>query len=197
MIVSLGRQYSPISSRLYLYIFCACDLVSLVIQGAGGGLAALAYNSLPPGDTKKGTNIMVVGILFQLVSISGFLVCFSLVLFRARRVLPRVPAVRLVALATVLSLVAIYIRSIYRTIELLQGWTGYLITTERYFIALDGAMMVISIGIFNIWNPSRLPGPPEPLSSGSSGPVVDEKGVNRGSSQDLEGVLQERIEQKC
>jgi len=53
----------------------------------------------------------------------------------------------------VLSVVLIVIRSIYRTIELLQGWTGYLITTERYFIVLDGAMMVGAVGVFNIARP--------------------------------------------
>ena len=158
MITTLGRQYSPISPRLYLYIFCGCDIVSLVVQAVGGSSAAAAFNSLPPGNTKPGTNIMVGGIIFQLVSISIFLVFFCLVLFRARRELKFARAVNLVALATVISIIAIYVRCVYRTIELLQGWTGYLITTERYFIALDGAMMVIAMAAFNIWNPSTLLG---------------------------------------
>jgi hypothetical protein len=55
--------------------------------------------------------------------------------------------------AMVLSVVLIVTRSIYRTIELLQGWSGYLITTQRYFIALDGAMMVGAVGVFNIARP--------------------------------------------
>jgi hypothetical protein len=53
----------------------------------------------------------------------------------------------------VLSVVLIVTRSIYRTIELLQGWSGYLVTTQRYFIALDGAMMVGAVGVFNIARP--------------------------------------------
>jgi hypothetical protein len=53
-----------------------------------------------------------------------------------------------------LSLLCIYLSSIYRTIELSQGWTGYLITHERYFIALDGAMMVIAVGVFNFIHPA-------------------------------------------
>lgn len=48
----------------------------------------------------------------------------------------------------------IYVRSIYRTIELLQGWTGFLITHEVYFVVLDGAMMVLAVGIFNLFHPA-------------------------------------------
>jgi len=52
------------------------------------------------------------------------------------------------------SILLIYIRSIYRTIELLQGWSGYLITHQRYFIALDGSMMVPAVSIFNFVHPA-------------------------------------------
>jgi hypothetical protein len=58
--------------------------------------------------------------------------------------------------AMVLSVVCIYIRSIYRTVELAQGWSGYLITHESYFIGLDGVMMVIAVGNFNVFNPGWL-----------------------------------------
>lgn len=56
-------------------------------------------------------------------------------------------------IAMVVSVLCIYIRSIYRTIELLQGWSGYLITHQSYFVALDGAMMVIAVGVFNFVHP--------------------------------------------
>jgi hypothetical protein len=47
----------------------------------------------------------------------------------------------------------VVIRSIYRTIELTEGWTGFLIKHESYFIGLDGVMMVIAVGVFNIVQP--------------------------------------------
>jgi hypothetical protein len=58
--------------------------------------------------------------------------------------------------AVFVSLTMIFIRSIYRTVELLQGWSGYLITHEGYFIGLDGAIMVVAIGIFNFLDPVYL-----------------------------------------
>jgi hypothetical protein len=108
------------------------------------------------GDTATGTHIMVAGIVFQLFSITIFVFCAADFIRRVmrRRLLQTVTGsvVPLFA-AMILSIVCIYIRSIYRTIELSQGWDGYLITHESYFIALDGAMMVISVAVFNVLHP--------------------------------------------
>lgn len=70
------------------------------------------------------------------------------------RKLPRGAA--LVLPAMVLSVVTIYIRSIYRTVELLQGWRRYLIVHERYFIALDAATMVLAVAVYNVFDPAVL-----------------------------------------
>lgn len=57
-----------------------------------------------------------------------------------------------VAWATVM----IYIRGIYRSIELAQGWTGYLITHEVYFIWLDGFVMVLCMAGLAVAHPGFL-----------------------------------------
>jgi len=150
----MGRQYSPIAPNLYLWIFCTCDFVSLLLQAIGGGLAS-AESSKVGGNTAIGTNIMVTGIVFQLASISAFVYLFVLFLVRTRQLkVPR--AINLLTFATTISLMAVYIRSIYRTIELLQGWRGYLITHEIYFVVLDGVMVTICGGIFVFLNPGVL-----------------------------------------
>ncbi|KZF22887.1 RTA1-domain-containing protein [Xylona heveae TC161] len=152
----LGQEYSFMKPTWYLWIFCTCDVLSLVIQAIGGGMASGQANS-PNGNTKPGTDIMVAGIIFQLASITVFVYCMIDFLYRLR-VAPREKrlSIRPLLLAMTISVVVIYIRSIYRTIELLQGWSGYLITHERYFIALDGAMMVIAVGVFNVLHPGWL-----------------------------------------
>lgn len=58
--------------------------------------------------------------------------------------------------ATTISVAAILVRSVYRTIELLQGWRGYLITRERYFVALDGTMILVALLVYNVLNPGEL-----------------------------------------
>jgi uncharacterized membrane protein len=119
-------------------------------------MAAIAYEQNPPKNTDNGTHIMVAGILFQLASILVFVSLFALVIRRtlkSKANLLNQRKVQWIIAAMVLSVVLIVTRSIYRTIELLQGWSGYLITTQRYFVALDGAMMVGAVGIFNIARP--------------------------------------------
>ena len=108
------------------------------------------------GDTATGTNIMVAGIVFQLFSVTIFLVCavdFIRRTLRNRLLQSVTGSVMPLFAAMVLSIVCIYARSVYRVIELAQGWSGFLITHEVYFIALDGAMMVVSVAIFNFLHP--------------------------------------------
>ncbi|CRG85911.1 putative protein C17G6,02c [Talaromyces islandicus] len=154
----LGNRSSVLSPKLYLWIFCTCDIISLVVQAIGGGMASMESDKVN-GNTKPGTDIMVAGIIFQLVSITIFVLCAADFLRRVmnQRLLQTVQGSLTPLLgAMVFSIVCIYARSIYRTIELLQGWSGYLISHERYFIALDGAMMVLAVVVFNIIHPGWL-----------------------------------------
>lgn len=57
-----------------------------------------------------------------------------------------------VAIASIM----IYVRGVYRAIELAQGWTGYLITHEAYFIWLDGFPMVLCLAVFAALHPGWL-----------------------------------------
>ena len=148
---------SSISARTYLFIFCTCDVVSLVIQAIGGAMAATAVAQTPPSGSKTGTNIMVGGIVFQMASITVFAGLFVDFLRRARKlgnVLTH--KMKILIWATTASVALIYVRSIYRTIELAQGWTGYLITREGYFLGFDGALMIVAVGIFNFAHPGYL-----------------------------------------
>ena len=173
LIVTLGRQTSPISPNMYLYIFCTVDVISLVIQAVGGGMASVAFQQTPPGNTDLGTRIMVAGVLFQLAAIIVFSILFTWVILKglkSRGEVLRELKVRLVLGATVLSVMSLVARAVYRTIELLQGWEGYLITTEKYFFALDGAMMVLAVVVFNV----ARPGWAEPWKGKSGNTSVNE-----------------------
>lgn len=154
LIKIMGRHTSPISARSYLFIFCACDVFSLVIQAVGGGMAATATAAVPPKDTKVGTNIMVAGIVFQMASTTAFVALFCVFLRRVRQE-HNTLGHRIVALVwtSAFSVLLIYIRSIYRTIELAQGWNGYLITKEPFFIGLDGSLMLVAVAVFNFVHP--------------------------------------------
>lgn len=152
----MGRHSSFLTPKMYLWIFCTCDVISLVIQAIGGGVASSASDD-DKAQMDTGTHIMVGGIVFQLASITLFVVCAVDFLWRVLRrgsgvLRDFVPLIG----AMVFSMVCIYIRSIYRTVELLQGWTGYLITHEVYFVVLDGVMMVLAVVVFNVFHPGWL-----------------------------------------
>lgn len=57
-----------------------------------------------------------------------------------------------VAFATLM----IYIRGIYRSIELAQGWDGSIITNENYFVWLDGFPMVLCMAALAVAHPGFL-----------------------------------------
>jgi hypothetical protein len=149
----VGRRSSLISPRTYLILFTTCDIISLVVQAVGGAKASVAQRQ--DKDTRPGTDIMVAGILFQLGTMSIFVI-FLLDFLRRTRQEQLSRESRIVLAAMGLSVTAIFVRSIYRSVELLQGWRGFLITHQGYFIALDGAMIVIAVGVYNFVDPARL-----------------------------------------
>ncbi|KAF5573407.1 RSB1-integral membrane transporter [Fusarium pseudocircinatum] len=169
LINRLGRESSILGPRMYAIVFLTCDIIALIVQAVGGAMASTESDKID-GDTKPGTNIMVAGIVFQMAAMVVFA---ALVLDFLRRVFVKksylqtrnkgvsngnsLPKAYTWLLAAVfISLTMIFIRSIYRTVELLQGWSGYLITHEGYFIGLDGAIMVVAIAVFNFLDPVYL-----------------------------------------
>lgn len=107
-------------------------------------------------DTTTATTIMVTGIIFQLGSTCVFATLYELILFRGRNMLLRNRPLLILSSATLLSVTCMVIRGVYRSMELLQGWRGYLATNERFAIALEGSLMAISLVTFNFFNPERL-----------------------------------------
>ena len=75
IVIVLGPEYSILRPNSYQWIFCVCDFVSLCLQGLGGGLAATANDKK---GVDLGSNIMLAGIIAQLVSMVIFLVLAGL-----------------------------------------------------------------------------------------------------------------------
>lgn len=66
---------------------------------------------------------------------------------RARKLVPYYPV------AITVSVIVIYIRCIYRVVELKQGFSGYLVTHEVFLMTLDASMIAISGLIFVVFHP--------------------------------------------
>lgn len=63
IIRSVGRRYSLLPANAYLWIFCIADIVSIAVQGAGGGISAGALAD--DKSSRTGANIMLAGIVLQ------------------------------------------------------------------------------------------------------------------------------------
>ncbi|KAA8902117.1 hypothetical protein DIURU_002911 [Diutina rugosa] len=189
LVVIHGRSYSVLKPMWYSYFFVACDVISLFVQGGGGGVAASASNA------QTGINIMLAGIIFQVFSMTVFFVFWFEFLNRLwfrhgeGRLAKRTPAniarfffntkavqyyrehqlepyynpnlacirhrklFEWMPLAITVAVAVVYIRSIYRVVELAQGFTGYLIVHEVFLFVLDATMISICGLIFIPFHP--------------------------------------------
>lgn len=66
---------------------------------------------------------------------------------RARKLVPYFP------LAISVAALVVYIRCVYRTVELKQGFSGYLITHEVYIMVLDALLIFIACFVFVPFHP--------------------------------------------
>ncbi|KAF9074170.1 RTA1 like protein-domain-containing protein [Rhodocollybia butyracea] len=60
---------------------------------------------------------------------------------------------KVITAALIFSTVCLFIRAVYRTIELSDGWSGKIIQTQVYFNVLDGTMIVLAMYTMNIAHP--------------------------------------------
>lgn len=71
-----GPQYSRLPPNWYALIFITVDVIALVIQAIGGGVASAATQKTD-GDPNKGGHIMLLGIIIQLVEIGIYVILAS------------------------------------------------------------------------------------------------------------------------
>ncbi|TPX23572.1 hypothetical protein DIZ76_012906 [Coccidioides immitis] len=167
IVTTFGADNSRIRPLWYPRIFIPCDIIALSLQGAGGGIAS---SSEDPDGADLGKNIMIAGLVAQVVTLSAFIllaVDFSIGAYRRMRSMggdaaldPRHARLRasfgfrafLVALAV--STLTIFTRCVYRVAELSEGWDGPLMRDEPLFIVLEGVMIVIAVVVLNAFNPA-------------------------------------------
>ncbi|KAJ7438320.1 RTA1-like protein [Mycena galericulata] len=171
IVIRMGTCYSWLTPIWYTVIFVSCDIIALVIQGAGGGIAAGATTL---SATNLGANIMLAGIVFQFVAVIAYSSLAADFLRRYSKDLPvrpvgandarglMDPKLKTMIAALAFSTLVLCIRAIYRVIELGTGWDGRVIHTELYFNVLDGGMVVLAIFTINFAHPGRLIGTRRP-----------------------------------
>ncbi|KIJ45153.1 hypothetical protein M422DRAFT_46958 [Sphaerobolus stellatus SS14] len=160
----LGPQYSRLTPKLYSIIFLCADIVALIIQAVGGAQASDAASN--GQDPNPGGHIMLGGIFFQMAALVFYMILAAEFLTRynldkpirsntkERGVLTKRLKLQLIGLS--LMTFFIFVRTVYRSIELIDGWDGVIISTQWCFNAFDGAMIVLAMYTLNIFHPGRL-----------------------------------------
>lgn len=168
--VLLGRLARHIDCTQYLLvrpshitrIFISSDITTFLIQASGGGISSSA------NDNKAaiaGSRIFLAGLAIQLLSFLVFTCIYLVFLFRVQKLKPDVWTLdqekpwyrdwRTLAGALCISCVGILSRSVYRTIELSQGFDGPLTTNEALFYGLDTLPLFLSFVVYIPFWPGR------------------------------------------
>ncbi|KAH6722146.1 RTA1 like protein-domain-containing protein [Leptodontidium sp. MPI-SDFR-AT-0119] len=157
-----GENLSRFKPRTYTLFFVTCDIICLVLQALGGGIAA---SSDTQSSNDLGRNIMLAGLVLQVVSLTFFAIAAGEFGFRVWKgrgqwneryisiVSTRLFKTFLVGLAV--ATVAIFIRSAYRIAELSGGFNSHLFTDDEVtFMILEGVMIIIACFCLTAFHPA-------------------------------------------
>lgn len=160
IVVAYGESISRFKPRTYTLIFCGCDLFSLVLQAAGGGMASSSHTA---SGTQTGINLMLAGLSFQVVSIFIFAAMSLEYAWRLYKnpmawetthaSLYNSKIFQAFLCGLVLATLAIFTRSIFRVAELSGGFRGSLANNQISFMILEGAMIVIATTCLTLLHP--------------------------------------------
>ncbi|OAL00129.1 RTA1-domain-containing protein [Phaeosphaeriaceae sp. SRC1lsM3a] len=147
--------YAPTLARFdtkyFVWIFLPCDIISLILQGVGGGMSAASS-----GDDTNGEKIAMAGLIFQVITLGAFSILFGDFIVRllgsahAKSLIRRDTLFLGFLVGAILSTLA---RCIFRAYELKEGYKGDLITHEDLFIGLEGVLVVVAVFCLCIGHP--------------------------------------------
>ncbi|KAK1623517.1 RTA1 like protein [Colletotrichum phormii] len=162
IVVVNGEAISRIKPRSYTTFFLGCDIVSLVVQAVGGGIAA----STPldnPHMIDVGTNILVAGLSIQVACLFAFTACSLEFLWRVKKNpemrnpeftdLVNSKKYKLFLFALFGATAFLFIRTVFRSVELSEGFGGKLANQEVEFMILDGTMIILACLCLTIFHP--------------------------------------------
>jgi hypothetical protein len=169
VIVAIGAENSRLKPKMYTYVFVSCDVLALILQGTGGGMAATAKDSK---GSKRGVDIMIAGLISQVVTMVAFLALWGDFVLRTRRarlsgslsrtqppLYDQLRAYKTFALfqwALFTATILIFVRCVYRVAELWDGFGGHLANDEVTFMIFEGPMIIIAVTAITAFHPGRV-----------------------------------------
>ncbi|GAA5911195.1 hypothetical protein JCM8208_005755 [Rhodotorula glutinis] len=153
IIEHVAKEKSWLSGKWFKTVFLTADVVSLVVQAVGGGMAGSAVGTTNEKQSEDGSNIMLAGIVFQLAVMVFYVVYMAVWYFKSRTLVSRQGTrLQLMLLAMFTASVAIIVRGCYRTPELEEGFSGW-ITKQQIWQLFDAIPIVFASVVLNIIHP--------------------------------------------
>jgi hypothetical protein len=162
IVMVYGAHLSRFHPRTYTIVFCSCDIISLILQAAGGGIAASANTS---SMSNMGKNIMLAGLAYQVFSLllfATFSFEFAIRVHKGRGAwrheylnLVNSAPFKTFLLGLAVATVTIFARSVYRCVELSGGFDGRLFVSEEgVFMVMEGVMLIIACSCLTFLHPA-------------------------------------------
>ncbi|KAJ4249061.1 hypothetical protein NW762_012393 [Fusarium torreyae] len=176
-----GEGHVLIAKKWMTKTFVAGDVLSFVLQAGGGGYQASGTLEA----LQNGAKVIIGGLLVQLI----FFGVFITIAVAFDRSIRRSPTSRSHAgvpwkkhmLALYAGSMLIMVRSVFRAIEYLQGFDGYLLHHEAYLYIFDAVLMVLVMVLFNWVHPSEITR------------ILDERGVSKGYRMEGVSISHQRL----
>ncbi|WYZ43507.1 hypothetical protein EsH8_VI_001206 [Colletotrichum jinshuiense] len=151
-----GEGHVLIRKEWMTKLFVTGDILSFVLQGGGGGYQASGTLEA----LESGAKVIIAGLFVQLVCFGFFIVVavkfhLSVNTTPTGRSSSGIPW-RKHMMALYLGSFLIMVRSIFRVVEYLQGFDGYLLKHEAYLYVFDALLMVLVMVLFNWIHPSEI-----------------------------------------
>ncbi|KAK4546812.1 hypothetical protein LTR36_001544 [Oleoguttula mirabilis] len=139
-----GTHLSRLSPSMYAWIFMTCDCVSIILQGAGGAISAIAESKTL---LSLGVNLMIAGLAFQVFTLLVFFALAAEFFVQCLRnpaklhpgsgMLAHSTKFQIFIAAVLVAFLCIFTRCCYRVAELSGGWGNSIMREESGFIICD------------------------------------------------------------
>ncbi|CAO3620767.1 unnamed protein product [Mucor fragilis] len=134
--------------KFVTWFFFSSDIFSFLLQGSGGGLQAMSAEKAALGKT-----ITLIGLIVQLF----FFGSFAFITIHVHRspkyqytVIGQTNPKRKLSICLYITLILLYVRSIYRIAEYAGGYDGVIATTEWAFYVFDTLIIAIAFVVYYV-----------------------------------------------
>ncbi|KAF5962465.1 hypothetical protein FBULB1_14144 [Fusarium bulbicola] len=138
-----GPSLARFPTKYFAWVFVPMDIISLILQGTGGGLSASSS-----GASQVGVDVAMAGLILQVIVLVAFSLLFGDYMFRylrSKKSRNLGSRDKLFFAFLDIAVLATLARCVFRADELKEGYQGELIKHEDLFIALEGVLIVVAV----------------------------------------------------